>query len=469
MKKVYISFLYRKIQSFSSGIWGSHLIIVPINVMINWELEFKKWCPALKILTYYGTIKERQDWTESNEFHICITSYKFILQDVKLFRRKKWKYLIIDEVQSIESWELLSNFHSQHRLLLTSIPLQNSLTELCQFLMPNLSSLPQQFSNPSTEINEQEQIEINDINKILHPFILRRLKTDVDDQMPKKYEHIIMCYLSKRQKELYNKFLQSKSTQDIIKQGNYTSIMNILMQLKKVCNHPDLFQIRSILSPFIFNNELIKYKIPKLIDEINFKNPYLKFDYSSNDTFLSYRIQFTLQATKDMIMDRINQKKNFFSNRQKIQLTTDIIQRYRNSSLWFQTNKINLQNHSEIKQIDINDDDDDDEFQPENIYHEIRKQREEERLSRYELFCQINSERCQSHPLYGSDTLSQIQLAMSPCHYLNRTTFSGYTLCQQAHQILNTTRSYFTTTDILRSLIKSNRERFDEYQDLFNR
>jgi E1A-binding protein p400 len=345
------------IKSFVSGVWGPHLIVVPTSVMLNWELEFKKWCPAFKILTYYGSVKERQlkrqGWTKVNAFHVCITSYKLVLQDAKAFRRKKWKYLILDEAQNIKNfksqrWQTLLNFHSQRRLLLTGTPLQNSLMELwslMHFLMPNLFASHHEFrewfSNPLTERIEQGQMNSNDLlikrlHKVLRPFILRRLKIDVEKQMPKKHEHVIMCHLSKRQRQLYDDFIQCKSTRDVIHQGHYMSVINILMQLRKVCNHPDLFESRPIVSPFTIQKKLIIYEIPKLIEKISFKNPYLDFDLPPNDTFLCFRIKFTLQATKDMIFDSINHIDEY--NRQIIQLTSDIIEKYRNTSLWYHAN-----------------------------------------------------------------------------------------------------------------------------------
>lgn len=116
------------------GNWGPHLIIVPSSVMLNWEMEFKKWCPGFKIMTYYGSQKERKmkriGWTKINAFHVCITSYKLVIQDHQSFRRKKWKYLILDEAQNIKNfksqrWQLLLNFSTERRLLLTGTPLQN--------------------------------------------------------------------------------------------------------------------------------------------------------------------------------------------------------------------------------------------------------------------------------------------------------------------------------------------------------
>ncbi|KAF0291837.1 Helicase domino [Amphibalanus amphitrite] len=252
------------------GIWGPHLIVVPTSVMLNWEIELKKWCPAFKVLTYYGSQKERRQkrtgWTKQNSFHVCITSYKLVLQDHASFRRKKWKYLILDEAQNIKNfksqrWQLLLNFQSQRRLLLTGTPLQNNLMELwslMHFLMPHVFASHREFkewfSNPvsgmiegNTEYNESI---IKRLHKVLRPFLLRRLKTEVEKQLPKKYEHAIMCRLSKRQRYLYDEFMSRTKTKETLATGNFLSVINILMQLRKVCNHPDMFEPRPTVSPY---------------------------------------------------------------------------------------------------------------------------------------------------------------------------------------------------------------------------
>nr|XP_056718982.1 helicase SRCAP [Euleptes europaea] len=300
------------------GSWGPHLIIVPTSVMLNWEMEIKRWCPSFKILTYYGAQKERklkrQGWTKPNAFHICITSYKLVLQDHQAFRRKNWKYLILDEAQNIKNfksqrWQSLLNFNSQRRLLLTGTPLQNSLMELwslMHFLMPHVfqshREFKEWFSNPLTGMIEGSQ-EYNEnlvkrLHKVLRPFLLRRVKVDVEKQMPKKYEHVIKCRLSKRQRYLYDDFMAQATTKETLATGHFMSVINILMQLRKVCNHPNLFDPRPIHSPFItegvcFNtaslvlhtldNDPFKHADMGIFDLINLEDRVSRYE---TDTFL---------------------------------------------------------------------------------------------------------------------------------------------------------------------------------------
>ena len=130
------------------GIWGQHLIIVPTSVILNWEMEFKKFLPGMKVLTYYGNQKERKEkrigWATQHHFQVCITSYQIVLADQHIFRRKNWVYMILDEAHNIKNfrsqrWQTLLGFKAQRRLLLTGTPLQNNLMELWSllyFLMP---------------------------------------------------------------------------------------------------------------------------------------------------------------------------------------------------------------------------------------------------------------------------------------------------------------------------------------------
>ncbi|KAI9759465.1 MAG: hypothetical protein M4579_002305 [Chaenotheca gracillima] len=263
-------------------VWGPHLIVVPTSVMLNWEMEFKKWCPGFKILTYYGTQDERKakrkGWTDDDLWNVVITSYQLVLQDNVMFRKRNWHYMVLDEAHNIKNfrsqrWQILLNFKTRARLLLTGTPLQNNLTELWSllfFLMPSdgaengiggfadLQEFTDWFRKPVEQILEHGRDTMDDeaknvvakLHKVLRPYLLRRLKADVEKQMPAKHEHVVYCRLSKRQRYLYDGFMALGQTRETLNSGNYLSIINCLMQLRKVCNHPDLFETRQIVTSF---------------------------------------------------------------------------------------------------------------------------------------------------------------------------------------------------------------------------
>jgi E1A-binding protein p400 len=210
-----------------------------------------------------------------------------VIQDHQSFRRKKWKYLILDEAQNIKNfksqrWQLLLNFSTERRLLLTGTPLQNNMMELwslMHFLMPNFfeshRTFEELFSKPMAGMVEGN-LEYNEsiiikLHKVLRPFLLRRLKSEVEKQMPKKYEHVVMCRLSKRQRFLYDDFMSRAKTKETLASGNLLSVINVLMQLRKVCNHPNLFEVRPTTSPFRMDQ--INMTVPSMVHNIVQYNP----------------------------------------------------------------------------------------------------------------------------------------------------------------------------------------------------
>ncbi|KAI9665299.1 MAG: swr1 complex component [Alyxoria varia] len=276
--------------------WGPHLIVVPTSVMLNWEMEFKKFCPGFKILTYYGSQEERRakrkGWMDNDRWHVCITSYQLALQDAASLKRRDWHYLVLDEAHNIKNfrsqrWQTLLSFKSRARLLLTGTPLQNNLTELWSllfFLAPeeneegstnfgDLTKFSRAFHRPVDQIlesgreamDEEARDIVNKLHTVLRPHLLRRLKADVEKQMPKKYEHVTVCRLSKRQRQLYDEYMRRADTRDSFSSGNYMSIINCLMQLRKVCNHPDLFETRQIVTSFAMPRSAVaEYEIREL-------------------------------------------------------------------------------------------------------------------------------------------------------------------------------------------------------------
>jgi helicase SWR1 len=294
-------------------VWGPHLVVVPTSVILNWEMEFKKWCPGFKIMTYYGNQEERRQkrrgWMDDTSWNVLITSYQLVLQDQQVLKRRSWHYMILDEAHNIKNfrsqrWQALLTFRTRARLLLTGTPLQNNLTELWSllfFLMPSdgdgtgiegfadLRNFSEWFRRPVEQILEYGRETMDDearqvvtkLHTVLRPYILRRLKADVEKQMPAKYEHVVYCRLSKRQRFLYDGFMSRAQTKETLASGNYLSIINCLMQLRKVCNHPDLFETRPISTSFAMPRSVAtEFEIKELLirRRLLFEHPLTKLD-----------------------------------------------------------------------------------------------------------------------------------------------------------------------------------------------
>jgi helicase SWR1 len=107
---------------------------------------------------------------------------------------------------------------------------------------------------------------VSKLHTVLRPYLLRRLKRDVEKELPSKYEHLVLCPLSKRQRFLYDEFMSRAQTRDALQSGVYQKIANVLMQLRKVCNHPDLFEVRPIVTSFAMTRSAVAdYEIKELL------------------------------------------------------------------------------------------------------------------------------------------------------------------------------------------------------------
>ncbi|XP_024130314.1 E1A-binding protein p400 isoform X8 [Oryzias melastigma] len=267
------------------GIWGPHLVVVRTCKLLSWELEFKRWCPGLKILLYLGNGKERRSkrmwWDEPNGFHVCLTSYKLFMKDQSHFLRKKWRHLVLDEVQLIKNtaekhWEVILALRSEQRILLINNPLQNTLKELwtmIHFLLPGITRPYSDFPVKAGTDQNQDYCHklVIRLHRVIQPFILRRSKRDVEKQLPKKYEHILKCRLSNRQKSLYEDILTQPGAQEALKTGHFVSVLQVLMQLQRVCNHPELVAPRETSSSYSCSS--LEYNVPSLVLDAIEKDP----------------------------------------------------------------------------------------------------------------------------------------------------------------------------------------------------
>ncbi|XP_034945785.1 ATP-dependent helicase brm isoform X3 [Chelonus insularis] len=250
---------------------GPFLIIVPLSTLSNWVLEFEKWAPSVVVVSYKGSPAGRraiQSQMRATKFNVLLTTYEYVIKDKSVLAKLQWKYMIIDEGHRMKNHHckltqvLNTHYLAPHRLLLTGTPLQNKLPELwalLNFLLPSIfkscSTFEQWFNAPfattgeKVELNEEETILIiRRLHKVLRPFLLRRLKKEVESQLPDKVEYIIKCDMSGLQKVLY-KHMQSKgvlltdgSEKGKQGKGGTKALMNTIVQLRKLCNHPFMFQ-----------------------------------------------------------------------------------------------------------------------------------------------------------------------------------------------------------------------------------
>lgn len=268
-------------------VWETHLIIVPTSVILNWVTEFQKFLPGFRVLAYYGSASEREakrkGWTNDPHhedrarrgYNVVITSYNVASQDINAIRNQQWHYLILDEAHNIrnfnsQKWQLLIRLRTKARLLLTGTPLQNDLAEvwslltfltaggdgetshgeLEEFLSHWKDPVKEIFDQGVQKISENAQRVIDQLHVSLRPFLLRRKKDEVEKDLPKKIERVVVCKLSKRQRQLYQDYMGLASTRDTLAKGSGVQAGAVLLSLRKVCNHPDLFDPRPIQTSF---------------------------------------------------------------------------------------------------------------------------------------------------------------------------------------------------------------------------
>ncbi|XP_070491390.1 LOW QUALITY PROTEIN: chromodomain-helicase-DNA-binding protein Mi-2 homolog [Chironomus tepperi] len=255
---------------------GPFLIAVPLSTIVNWEREFELWAPDFYCVTYVGD-KEARAVIRENElsfeegaggkrttkiksntikFNVLLTSYELISIDSACLASIDWKVLVVDEAHRLKSnqskfFKFLASYNIEYKLLLTGTPLQNNLEELFHLLnflcKENFNDLAV-FQSEFADISKEEQVQ--KLHDMLGPHMLRRLKADVLRNMPSKSEFIVRVELSPLQKKYY-KFILTRNYEALNPRsgGGACSLLNIMMDLKKCCNHPYLFPAASEEAP----------------------------------------------------------------------------------------------------------------------------------------------------------------------------------------------------------------------------
>ncbi|GAA5851229.1 hypothetical protein JCM5353_005258, partial [Sporobolomyces roseus] len=283
---------------------GPYLVIVPLSTMPNWISEFERWAPSVRVVSYKGTPTQRKSaqWEiRQGNFQVLLTTYEYIIKDRPLLAKIKWLHMIIDEGHRMKNAEsklsltLTTYYSSRYRLILTGTPLQNNLPELwalLNFVLPKIfgsvKSFDEWFNAPFANTGGQDKIEINEeeslliirrLHKVLRPFLLRRLKKDVESDLPDKVERVIKCRMSSLQLKLTRQIKEhgmiftdmGKEEEGKKKATGIRGLQNQIMQLRKICNHPFCFEaVERSIDPTGLNNATL-YRVAgkfELLDRI---------------------------------------------------------------------------------------------------------------------------------------------------------------------------------------------------------
>jgi len=246
------------------GVDGPHLVLVPKTTLSNWVNEFARWLPRLRVFTLHGAKDERADLVAEHfgctpdlrEWDVCLTTYEVANIEKSAIQKVAWRFLIIDEAHRIKNEnaqlsKTVRTLKTENRLLITGTPLQNNLHELwalLNFLLPDVFASAERFDQlfdlqKNAQNDETKKAIVAQLHRLLRPFMIRRLKADVEKSLPPKTETILFTPLAASQREVYKQCLLREIS---VVQGRATGtarspLLNLVMQLRKCCNHPYLF------------------------------------------------------------------------------------------------------------------------------------------------------------------------------------------------------------------------------------
>eukprot|EP00064_Thunnus_orientalis_P012385 superscaffoldBa00001893_g12420 len=248
----FLSYLFHQHQ-----LYGPFLLVVPLSTLTSWQREFDTWAPNMNVVVYLGDVMSRKtirdyEWvnhqTKRIRFNALLTTYEILLKDKGVLGNINWAFLGVDEAHRLKNddsllYKTLMEFRSNHRLLITGTPLQNSLKELwslLHFLMPDKFVSWEDFED---EHGKGRENGYQSLHKVLEPFLLRRVKKDVEKSLPAKVEQILRVDMSAQQKQFY-KWILTRNYKALSKgsRGSSAGFLNIVMELKKCCNHSFLIK-----------------------------------------------------------------------------------------------------------------------------------------------------------------------------------------------------------------------------------
>ncbi|MFW6357732.1 MAG: DEAD/DEAH box helicase [Chroococcales cyanobacterium] len=266
----------------NSRLNGTILLICPTSVIGNWEREVKRFSPTLSTLVHHGDkrSKGKEFVKEAKNKDLVITSYPLVYRDEKTLQGIEWEGVVLDEAQNIKNSQAkqskaVRNLKAQFRIALTGTPVENRLSELwsiLDFLNPgylgNKQFFQRRFAMPIEKYGDRNSLLT--LRSLVHPFILRRLKTDknIIQDLPEKQEMNVFCGLSEEQASLYQKLVDASLEEIEEAEGiqRHGKILTLILRLKQLCNHPALYQKEKSLNSAQRSGKLLR--LEEMVEEL---------------------------------------------------------------------------------------------------------------------------------------------------------------------------------------------------------
>ncbi len=232
------------------------LIVLPASLIYNWKQELIKFAPQLKVYNHVGS-NRYQNWFLISKYDVVLTTYNIVVRDADILDKLTFNCIILDESQQIKNkdskmFKAVNKLNSPFRLTLSGTPIENSLTDLwsqMQFINPGIlgsfSSFKKNFKD-DIEIKNDRYL-LNELKKIVQPYILRRTKKAVAPDLPELTEQIHYCEMSEQQAMIYEKEKSAARNLLLLKfdQGIENTnfiVLNIIQRLRQIASHPGLIK-----------------------------------------------------------------------------------------------------------------------------------------------------------------------------------------------------------------------------------
>lgn len=231
------------------------LVVCPTSVIYHWEKLIETFLPSVKAYVFHG-IGRRFESFSKNSYDILLTSYGIVRTENEALAKVHFDLAVYDELQiakneKSQTNKALRNINASMRIGLTGTPIENRLMELKALFelivptyLPTMSVFREQFTNPIEKYQDEEKREL--LSRLIHPFLLRRKKSEVLTELPEKIEEVSLCDLSEEQHRLYHTIVMQnrdellRKLEDSSKPPPITHIFALITKLKQICDHPCL-------------------------------------------------------------------------------------------------------------------------------------------------------------------------------------------------------------------------------------